>query len=105
MTLRSKHRKARPTVTQLPSRMLIQTKAIERIGIGRFGITINDFEKVVYIDLLRGQAPSPHERGNLEKLIHIKRPDIFGPEGVLTGWAIQFPLDFNAGRATLRPTV
>lgn len=89
--------------------MLIQTKAVERIGIGRFAITINDFEKVVYIDLLHGRAPSSHERDNLEKLIHIKRPDIFGPDSVLTGWAIQFPLDLMGcnfhDRATKRATV
>ena len=89
--------------------MLIQTKAVERFGIGRFAITINDFEKVVYIDLLRGRAPSSHERDNLEKLIHIKRPDIFGSGGILTGWGIQFPLDFSGcdfhDRATKRATV
>jgi hypothetical protein len=60
--------------------------------LGRFVLTINEMEKVVYIRHQSGPGPSPEERANIEKFLRFKRPDIVNPT-ITTGWGIQFALD------------
>ena len=69
----------------------IIVKSVVEEKIGRFVLTINEMERVVYVRH-HGTGPSPDERANIEKFLRYKRPDIVNPDEV-TGWGIQFALD------------
>ena len=70
----------------------IVVKSVIELKLGRFVLVVNEMEKVVYIRHTSGGAPSHDERGNIEKFLRYKRPDIINPT-VATGWGIQFALD------------
>lgn len=69
----------------------IVVKSVVEERLGRFTMTINEMEKVVYVRHT-GRGPSLMERANIEKFLRHKRPDIVNPK-FATGWGIQFALD------------
>lgn len=75
--------------------ILIKSKARESIGLGRFVLHIDDFEKLVRIEVLEGPSPNAQERRNIEKYLKYKRPDIIRDE-IITGWGIQGAIDLGA---------
>lgn len=72
--------------------MLIQSKARESRRLGRFVLHIDDFQKLVRIEVLSGRAPNQMERRNIEKYLKVIRPDIMRDE-VHTGWALESSID------------
>lgn len=74
--------------------ILIKSKARESIGLGRFVLHIDDFAKLVRIEILEGPALNAQERRNLEKYLKYKRPDIIRDE-VMTGWGIEAAIDLG----------
>lgn len=70
----------------------IVVKSVIELQLGRFVLVINEMQKVVYIRHTSGGSPSPAERGNIEKFLRYKRPDIVNPS-TATGWGIQFAFD------------
>lgn len=74
--------------------MLIQTKARVSKRLGRFALHIDDFGKLVRVEVLNGPAPSQPERRNIEKYLKVIRPDILREE-VHTGWALESSIDIR----------
>jgi hypothetical protein len=72
--------------------MLIKSKARESKRLGRFVLHIDDFAKLVRVEVLSGRAPDPMERRNIEKYLKVIRPDILRDE-VHTGWALEACID------------
>lgn len=72
--------------------MLVQSKARESKRLGRFALHIDDFAKLVRVEVLSGRAPSRQERRNIEKYLKVIRPDILRDE-VHTGWALESSID------------
>jgi hypothetical protein len=73
--------------------MLIQSKARDRFRLGRFVLHIDDFAKLVRVQVLNGPSPNPEERRNIEKYIKVKRPDILPPGEIQTGWGFESSID------------
>jgi len=75
--------------------MLIQTKARETHRLGRFVLHVDDFAKLVKIEILHGPGSSTAERRNVEKFLKVIRPDIIREE-TRTGWGIEASIDLRA---------
>lgn len=74
--------------------ILIKSKARESIGLGRFVLHIDDFAKLVRIEILEGPALNAQERRSVEKYLKYKRPDIIRDK-VVTGWGIEAAIDLG----------
>lgn len=74
--------------------MLIQVKSRESYRLGRFVLHIDDYKKLVRIQILSGPALSQQERRNVEKYLRVVRPDIV-PEHVISGWGIEASIDLS----------
>lgn len=72
--------------------VLIQTRARESLRLGRFVLHIDDFAKLVRIEIKQGPGISADERRNVEKFLKIKRPDIIRDD-THTGWGIEASID------------
>jgi hypothetical protein len=72
--------------------MLILSKGRESHRLGRVVLHIDDFEKLVRIEILQGPGLSRLERRNIEKFLKYKRPDIVRDE-THTGWGIEAAID------------
>lgn len=62
--------------------------------LGRFVLHIDDFAKLVRIEILEGPGISRMERSNIEKFLKVKRPDIIRDE-TKTGWGIESSIDLS----------
>lgn len=71
---------------------LILSKARESKRLGRFVLHMDDFQKLVRVEVLSGPAPNRMERRNIEKYLKVIRPDILRDE-VRTGWALESSID------------
>ena len=72
--------------------ILIQSKARESLRLGRLVLHVDDFAKLVRIEILEGPGLSVQERRNVEKFLKYKRPDIIRDE-IKTGWGIEAAID------------
>jgi hypothetical protein len=74
--------------------MLILSKSRDSMRLGRFVLHIDDFAKLVRIEILEGPGISRMERSNIEKFLKVKRPDIIRDE-TKTGWGIESSIDLS----------
>ena len=72
--------------------VLIKSKARESHRLGRLVLHIDDFAKLVRIEILKGPALNAQERHNVEKYLMYTRPEIIR-EDVQTGWGIEANID------------
>jgi hypothetical protein len=75
--------------------MLILTKARDSFRLGRFVLHIDDFAKLIRVQVLNGPSPGPMERRNIEKYIKVQRPDIMPSTEIHTGWGFESSIDIH----------